>query len=106
MRQGIKLATMNPENGLIYALLFNNKMLEINPNPSIAFLLRNYGVKARVIKLSPQLITDAITIDFHRGHLLIASATKLLGFNIVKEINPEKFQDDNTLVAHDFAISY
>jgi len=97
---------MNPENGLIYALLFNNKMLEINPNASVAFLLRNFGAKARVIKLSPQLITDTITIDFHRGHLLMASATKLLGFNIVKEMSQDKFQDSNTLLTHDFTISY
>ena len=33
-RQGIRLATMNPETGVIYVILFNQKLLEINPNPS------------------------------------------------------------------------
>ena len=50
-RQGLNLATMNPENGLLYVLLFNNKLLEINPKPSAAFLLRHFGRKSRVLKL-------------------------------------------------------
>ena len=72
---------MNPDNGLIYALLFNNKILEINPKPSAAVLLRNFGKKSRVLKLNP-LLGKPIALDFHRGHLLMATDNSLCGWNV------------------------
>ena len=55
MRQNHKLAVMNPQTGTVYALMFNNKLLEINPKPSAAFLLRNYGKHSRVLKMAESL---------------------------------------------------
>lgn len=82
---------MNPENGLIYALLFNNKILEINPKPSAAFLLRNYGKKNRVLKVDP-LLGKPIALDFHHGHLLMCTSRSLIGWNIQKELNSNYVQ--------------
>ena len=78
---------MNPDNGLIYVLLFNNKLLEINPKPSAAFLLRNYGKHSRVLKVNA-LLGKPITLDFHHGHLLMTTNNSLIGWNIQKELNP------------------
>jgi len=47
---------MNPLTGNIYVLLFNDKILEISPNPTGEFLLRNYGHPARVLKIAPELL--------------------------------------------------
>ena len=51
-RQGLKLATMSPETGNIYVLLYNSKLLEICMRPSPEILLRNYGKNSRVLKLT------------------------------------------------------
>ena len=95
---------MNPENGLVYVLLFNNKLLEINPKPSAAFLLRNFGRKSRVLKISPAL-GKPIAVDCHMGHLLIATSDSLCGWNVRKELNPECVAE-GTLTASDFKIDH
>ena len=96
---------MNPENGLLYVLLFNNKLLEIHPKPGANYLLRNYGRNSRVLKISPTLVKP-IAIDFHRGHLLIAGANTVCGFNAQQELKDELLQNGDTVTGSDFAIAH
>jgi len=90
MRQSLKLATINPATGSIYALLFNDKLIEVCLKPSTEFLLRNYGKSARVLKIPPMAAGGGIlaagehpiTIDTHRGYVLISTCNRLLGWNV------------------------
>ena len=43
---------MDPDNGTIFVLLYNNKIMETSPKPSAEFLLRSYGKPARIIKIA------------------------------------------------------
>lgn len=96
---------MNPDNGLVFVLLFNNKLLEINPKPSAHFLLQNYGKKSRVLKISPAL-GRPIALDFHRGHLLLATNNSLCGWNIQKELNPQLISEAALLSGTDFKLDH
>jgi len=82
---------MNPETGNIYVLLFNDKLIEMCLKPTPEFLLRSYGKTARVLKIKNEdagrLLVNgehAITIDYHRGFLLLATSNRLLGWNITR----------------------
>jgi hypothetical protein len=76
---------MNSHSKSVYVLLAGNRLLEYCPNPTDTFLMRNYGKRARVLKISADLINQGeriITLDFHKGCLLIATSNALYGWNL------------------------
>lgn len=84
-RQLIRLACMNPDSKTVYVLLPSNKLLELCPNPSDIFLLRNYGSKARVLEIAPEVLPNGqkpIAIEYHEGHLLLVTETALIGWRV------------------------
>ena len=97
---------MNPDNRNIYVLFYNCKLLEINTNPTPAFLLRNYGKSVRLLKVPVAQQYKHITIDFHKGHLLIVTPMSLYGWNVHQEFNQEYIQNNEQITAADFIINH
>ena len=97
---------MNPDTGTVFVLFYNCKLLEIQQRPSQAYLLRNYGKSYRLLKVPVAQQYKHITIEFHRGHLLIVTPMSLYGWNVHQEFNPEYIQNNEQITAADFIINH